>query len=77
MPIELEEKEKRKWNLYHTKKDLWKLKGREKKLGEPQNKEHEKIKNLTMKGQKIVEILEIERKRVETEKKVEEETRKD
>ena len=70
--IEKEEKERREQDLFNAKKDLWSLKGREKKLGEPKmNTDFLKIQELTKKSEKIVEILQIERKRIADEKKKE------
>ena len=61
--IEKEEKEKREQDLFNAKKDLWTLKGREKKLGEPRmNTDFLKIQELKGKGQQM------KRKKNETEK---------
>ena len=70
--LEENEKKKLKLELSQAKSDLWKLRSREKKLGEHKiSKELEKIHDLTEKTRKIVEILNAERARVEEEKKIE------
>ena len=63
-----QEKMKEKIELSQAKSDLWKLKSREKKMGDTKvTTELEKIKKLTEKVTKIVEILNTERERVENE----------
>ena len=69
--LETEERERQEKELQEAKRDLWTLKGREKKVGKPKKSELEKIKGLAEKSKKIGEILKIERERVEIEKKLE------
>ena len=59
--------------LKEAKEDLWKLRGREKKLGKEEPEMILKIKEMIRKGERITEMLRKERERVENEKQEENE----
>ena len=62
-----EENKKRKTEIAQTKKDLWKLRQNEKKMGNTEN--IQEITTQKIKTEKIVEILNAERTRIAEEKK--------
>ena len=62
-----EENKKRKTEIAQTKKDLWKLRKNEKKMGNTEN--IQEITTQKIKTEKIVEILNAERTRIAEEKK--------
>ena len=70
---EKEEKRIRLQKLKEAKEDLWKLKGREKKLRKEEPETVIKLKEMIRKGERITEMLRKERERVEKEKQVENE----
>ena len=70
---EKEEKRIRLQKLKEAKEDLWKLKGREKKLRKEEPERILEIQELIRKGEKVAEMLRRERERVENEKKIENE----
>ena len=59
--------------LKEAKEDLWKLKGREKKLRKEEPERILEIQELIRKGEKVAEMLRRERERVENEKIIENE----
>ena len=69
-----EENKKRKIEIAQSKKDLWKLRKNEKKMGSSENVTE--VAELKRKTEKIVEILEAERNRIAEEKKAEKEREK-